>query len=138
MRELVAAILLAYSAVGAPCDAALSFEYGRPGEIKGVHKVFINVGPEITMRNEMAEQLERELPGLKITDHAEDAEAVIAIVPDTDPDVVHFIVYRPLTEGKARILLEQKATVSRIHSLKPHVKFARMFVDEYRKANAAR
>jgi hypothetical protein len=136
MRELAAAVLFVYAAVGTPC-AALSFEYGRSGEIKGVHKVFINVGPEITMRNEMAEQLEREIPGLKVTDHEEDAEAVIAIVPDSDPDVVHFILYRPLTEGKARVLFEQKATVSRIHSLKPHVKFARMFVDEYKKANAA-
>jgi hypothetical protein len=138
MRELVAAILFVYAAAGAPCGSALSFEYGRPGEIKGVHKVFISVGPEITMRNEMAEQLERELPGLKVTDHAEDAEAVIAIVPDNDPDVTHFILYRPLTEGKARVLFEEKATVSRIHALKPHVKFAHMFVEEYQKANAAR
>jgi hypothetical protein len=138
MRELVAAMLFAYAATGAPCGAALSFEYGRAGEIKGVHKVFIEVGPEITMRNEMAGQLEREVPGLKVTDHVEDAEAVIAIVPDNDPDITHFILYRPLTEGKARVLFEQKSTASRIQSLKPHMKFARMFVDEYRKANAAR
>ena len=136
MRAFAAAILLACT--GATAYAACpSFEYGRPAEIKGVRKVFIDVGPEITMRNEMAEQLERELPGLKITDHAEDAEAVIAIVPDNDPDITHFVVYRPLTEGKARLLFEQKSTASRIHSMKPHVKFARMFVEEYRKANGA-
>ena len=136
MRAIAAAILLACAGSAAAADCP-SFEYGHAHEIKGVHKVYINVGPEITMRNEMAEQLERELPGLKVSDHAEDAEAVIAIVPDNDPDVRHFIVYRPLTEGKARILFEQKATVSRIHALKPHVKFAHMFVEEYRKANAA-
>jgi hypothetical protein len=58
-------------------------------------------------------------------------------VPDNDPDITHFIVYRQLTEGKARVLFEQKSTASRIQSMKPHMKFARMFVDEYRKANAA-
>jgi len=136
MRAFAAAILLACAGSAAAADCP-SFEYGRAAEIKGVHKVFINVGPEITMRNEMAEQLERELPGVKVTDHAEDAEAVIAVVPDNDPDVTHFIVYRPLTAGKARLLFEQKSTTSRIHSLKPHVKFAHMFVEEYRKANAA-
>jgi hypothetical protein len=138
MRNLGAAVLLVCVVTGAYAADCPSFEYGRAAEIKGVHKVFINVGPEITMRNEMAEQLERELPGVNVTDHAEDAEAVIAIVPDNDPDITHFIVYKPLTEGKARILFEQKATISRIHSLKPHVKFARTFVDEYRRANAAR
>lgn len=137
MREFAAAILLVCAITGAPSAAALSFEYGRPGEIKGVHKVFIDVGPEITIRNEMVEHLKRELPGLKVTDHAEDAEAVIAIVPDNDPDITHFVVYRPLTEGKARLLFEQKSTASRIHSMKPHMKFARMFVEEYRKANGA-
>ena len=137
MRAFAAAILLACTGSAAAYAACPSFEYGRPAEIKGVRKVFIDVGPEITMRNEMAEQLERELPGLKITDHAEDAEAVIAIVPDNDPDITHFVVYRPLTEGKARLLFEQKSTASRIHSMKPHVKFARMFVEEYRKANGA-
>ena len=137
MRAFAAAILLAcVGSVTAFADCP-SFEYGRAAEIKGVHKVFINVGPEITIRNEMAEQLERELPGVKVTDHADDAEAVIAIVPDNDPDLTHFIVYRPLTAGKARLLFEQKSTTSRIHSLKPHVKFAHMFVEEYRKANAA-
>ena len=136
MRAFAAAILLACAGSAAAADCP-SFEYGRAAEIKGVHKVFINVGPEITMRNEMAEQLERELPGVKVTDHAEDAEAVIAIVPDNDPDVTHFIVYRPLTAGKARLLFEQKSTASRIHTLKPHMKFARMFVEEYRKANGA-
>jgi len=138
MRNLGAAILLVCAALGAPSAAALSFEYGHPAEIKGVHKVFIDVGPEITMWNEMAEFLEREVPGLKVTDHSEDAEAVIAIVPDNDPDITHFIVYRPLPEGKARLLFELKATPSHVHSFKPHMRFARMFVDEYRKANAAR
>ena len=138
MRHPRIAILLVCAVAGAPSAAGLSFEYGRPGEIKGVHKIFIDVGPEITMRNEMAEQLERELPGVKVTDHAEDAEAVVAIVPDNDPDITHFIVYRPLTEGKARLLFELKATPSHLHSYKPHMRFARMFVDEYRKANAAR
>jgi hypothetical protein len=137
MRNLGAAILLVCAVTAAPSAAGLSFEYGRPGEIKGVHKIFIDVGPEITMRNEMAAQLERELPGVKITDHAEDAEAVIAIVPDNDPDITHFVVYRPMTEGKARLLFELKATPSHLHSYKPHMRFARMFVDEYRKANAA-
>jgi hypothetical protein len=137
MRASAAAVFVACLGVTAFADCP-SFEYGRAAEIKGVQKVFVSVGPEITMRNDMAEQLERELPGLKITDRAEDAEAVIAIVPDSDPDITHFIVYRPLTAGKARILFEQKSTSSRIRSLKPHMKFARMFVDEYRKANASR
>ncbi|HEX3580098.1 MAG TPA: hypothetical protein VHY33_16155 [Thermoanaerobaculia bacterium] len=136
MRPFAAAILLACAGSAAAADCP-SFEYGHAAEIKGVHKVFINVGPEITMRNELAEQLERELPGVKVTDHASDAEAVIAIVPDTDPDITHFIVYRPLTAGTGRLLFELKATPSHVHSYKPHMRFARMFVEEYRKANAA-
>jgi hypothetical protein len=79
MRHLATAILIVCAVAGAPSAAGLSFEYGRPGEIKGVHKVFIDFGPEITMRNEMAAYLEGELPGVKVTDRAEDAEAVIAI-----------------------------------------------------------
>ena len=135
MRQLTAAVLLACTVAGAALAADLSFEYGRPGELKGVRKVFISVGPEITIHNQMAEHLERELPGLKVTDHSEDGEVVIAIVPDTDPDITHFVVYRPLADGKARLLFELKATPSRMHSFKPHMRFARMFVDEYRKAN---
>jgi hypothetical protein len=137
MRHLATAILIVCALAGAPSAAGLSFEYGRAAEIKGVHKVFIDVGPEITMRNEMAAHLERELPGVKVTDRAEDAEAVIAIVPDNDRDLTHFIVYRPLTEGKARLLFELKATASRVHSFTPQMRFAHMFVREYRKANAA-
>jgi hypothetical protein len=137
MRVFAAAILVAcVGSVAAFADCP-AFEYGRAAEIKGVHKVFINVGPELTMHNELAEQLERELPGLKVTDHAADAEAVIAIVPDSDPDIAHFIVYRPLANGTGRLLFEMKPTVSHVHTFKPHMRFARMFVEEYRKANAA-
>jgi hypothetical protein len=137
MRVFAAAIVVAcVGSVAAFADCP-SFEYGRAAEIKGVHKVFINVGPELTMHNELAEQLVRELPDLKITEHAADAEAVIAVVPDSDPDIVHFVVYRRLTDATGRLLFEMKPTLSHVHTFKPHMRFARMFVEEYRKANAA-
>ena len=53
---------------------AQSYEYGKPSELKGLTKVFIEAGLDLTNRNRIAEVLEKELPDLKIVDSEEEAE----------------------------------------------------------------
>ncbi len=127
-------------------------DYGNVTELKGLKKVFVCAGTETARRN-IIQRLQKDLPGLIVTEEAQDAEVHLLLTADVstysngiknkeiyDRTVVHckglVATYRP--DGRPRILMTFNASAGSISQRRPGTKFAQAFVEAYKGANGLR
>jgi hypothetical protein len=140
-----------------------AYEYGKPEELKGVKRIFIDTGTDLKNRERIIKALtkaKKDLPDLIILDSAEGAEAVLAFSADretylssvnTSPppcagclststptyrsvDSGSGIIFIPKNE-KARVLMAFSGSARMRWTAWPSEQFAKAFIKAYRKAN---
>lgn len=153
-RTLIISCVLLTCVLGLPALAQNpTVEYGDPGELRGVKKVFIDAGTDIELRNRILEEIRKRLPDLNIVSAPEAADIHLrfslkeersygVIVPVRGGiggigtySVGVGSVVKVLGENRVRVLLSFKDTRTRFGERRPSTNFAREFVDAYRRAN---
>lgn len=145
MRKIVLLVsfLLGLSLV----TLAQDYDYGKPSELRGLTKVFIDTGVDIENRNRIVKVIEdAKILGLKILERGEAAEVIISFREDRRPRQVGrttrydrtdegFVVIAATDGKRMKILMSFESTQDKAGENKPATKFAKDFVKEYKKAN---
>lgn len=123
-----------------------AIEYGKPEELKGITKIFVDAGTDLKARESIVEEIKKKLPNLTITESSDDAEVILIYSQSERPRIVDGtssrpiiagggMVVRPLSNNKVRLLMSHKTTKKNIFQSDVSEKFAREFVKAYAKAN---
>ncbi|HWW74280.1 MAG TPA: hypothetical protein VNZ44_02735 [Pyrinomonadaceae bacterium] len=126
-------------------------EYGHPGELRGVKKVFVDTGTDIELRNHVLEELRKRLPDLTVVSAPEGADIHLrfslkeerpygVIVPAGGRIGVPYSVgvgsvVKVLSDNRVRVLLSFRDSRTRLGERRPSTNFAREFVQAYQRAN---
>lgn len=126
-------------------------EYGDPGELRGVTKVFVATGQDIELRNRIVEEIHKRLPGLQIVSVPEDADIHLQFSLKEERDYGLIVpvggrsgrrysvgvgsVVKILGENRVRVLMSFKDSRTRFGERRPSTNFAREFVQAYQRAN---
>ena len=126
-------------------------EYGHPGELRGVKKVFVDTGTDIELRNHVLEEVQKRLPDLTVVSAPEDADIHLrfslkeernygVVVPAGGRIGVPYSVgvgsvVKVLSDNRVRVLLSFKDSRTRFGERRPSTNFAREFVQAYQRAN---
>lgn len=137
-------------------------EYGKPADLKGLTKVFIDTGADMEVRQRIIKQLEKANLGIEVLDTDDDAE-IMMIFRDQESDSVtgvssnttetewnrqttSTIIKVPLIAGEGRVFIQgasgkprlilsvQNSQQSRLEK-RPSTKFTNAFIKAYREAN---
>ena len=147
------AILLVLSAI-AKAQEPLKTEYGKPAELKGLTKLFVDTGGDTEQRNRILKEFEKEkLPGLTLLDSSDDAQVILFFggskVAYTRGQVTQGtgsvgtdyrstgkgVAFIPKPPNTMRILLSVESVKYYVWTAKPEVKFVRDFIKAYKVAN---
>lgn len=133
---------------------AQDFDYGKPEELKGLTKVFIDTGGDTKNRDRIIKSLQDAKLSLEILDSADDAEVYLifnagseqkifgSINPTTGAGILgqrklrngQGMVFIP-RNGRKRVVLSFEDTQESGWERKPVVNFARDFIKAYKRAN---
>lgn len=123
---------------------AQDIEYGKPSELKGITKVFIDTNGDIKNRERIIKEIEKAKLNLTLLDSAEGAEIIIEFIGDKR-DIYAKGSGRPINVGKGmvfipkgnkiRALLSFEGQERKIWDDKPATNLGKMFVKEYKRAN---
>lgn len=136
-------ILLTFS-FAAP---AQEYEYGKPSELKGLTKIYINTATDVESHDIFTKEIEKaNLPSLEIVDTANDAQ-IILMYEGGKSDVLYggttmqrsagkgFVAIKGKDTDKLRLLMNFENTKNTILEKKPAEKLAKEFVKQYKIAN---
>lgn len=96
-------------------------ERGKPEELKGLTKFYVDTGGDREALGYITGELEKKLPRLVIVDRPEEAECILSMEHGRGS------VFKPLGPDKRRVFLYYGGIAFKV--------FARSFVYEYKKAN---
>jgi hypothetical protein len=152
LRTFTVACVLLVTVLALPVLAQNpTVEYGHPGELRGVKKVFVDTGTDIDLRNHVLEEIQKRLPDLTIVSAPEDADIHLrfslkeernygTVVPVGGRIGVPYSVgvgsvVKVLSDDRVRVLLSFKDSRTRFGERRPSTNFAREFVQAYQRAN---
>ncbi len=148
MKEIILATLLLLSF--SLFTSAQEYEYGKPSELKSLTKVFIDTELDIENRNRILEVLVKaKLENLTVVESSAEAEFIIIFRGDSENvrigranhkrSVGKGVVATKTPNGKKlRVLMSFESTQDKAGEKKPATKFAKEFVEEYKKANQSK
>ena len=129
-----------------------TISYGKPEELKGLTKVFVDTGADLKNRERMLKEIQSANLGLELLDSADGAQVIISfggnktgrigggVVDGTG--TLHTRTYNTgtgrvvvLHDGKPRIVMGYDGEETHPWEKKPATSFARKFVEAYKKAN---
>jgi hypothetical protein len=141
------------------------FEYGQPGELKGVKSIFVYTGSELEVRNNIVKNIQKKLPELVIASNPEEADVILIFFADSNTyfsglsgnSTIHSdgsinssssAHYRSVInatgqvgkwvgKNRIRLLMDFSDSRSTILEKRPSTNFARAFVKAYEMANKA-
>jgi hypothetical protein len=140
----------------------LEFETGKPSELKGLTRLFVNTGTDAESRDQIVREIEKaKLPGLVFVNSREDAEIVMRFggsetevmegmttTPVAGTDWTMTTVDRSIIQSgqglvfiagkerkRARIIMSFVGAQDAAFEKRPPIKFARAFVRAYKEAN---
>ncbi|MDQ3799829.1 MAG: hypothetical protein M3384_10280 [Acidobacteriota bacterium] len=167
MKRIFLPALILLSAVAvfraqSPAFPVMDFESGKPSELKGLTKLFVNAGTDAESRDQIVSEIERaKLPGLVFVKSREDAEIVMRFggsemevleemttTPVVGTDWTMTTVNRSVVQSgqglvfiagrerkRARIIMNFGSVQDAAFEKRPPIKFARAFVKAYKEAN---
>ena len=150
-RIIISCVLLA-SVLALPTLAQNpTVEYGDPGELRGVRKVFVDTGTDIELRNRILEEIQKRLPDLDIASAPEAADIHLrfSLKEERNYGVIAPVggrvgvayslgvgsAVKVLSGNRVRVLWGFKDSRTRFGERRPSTNFAREFVEAYRRAN---
>lgn len=123
-------------------------ERGRPDELRGVTKVFVETGLDARQREAVAKEIKKQLPDLEIVSRPEESEIHLRFfLKESRDGRIEWAgdVVKLIDANRARTLCSFQDDMSPIyerHSIKSYaiervmpLRFAREFVKVYKKAN---
>ena len=137
---------------------AQSFEYGKPSELKGLKRVFVDTGGDLKNRDRILDEIQKADIGVELLDSADGAEVILyfqggkekhmsGVNSTTDPygNTRSTPSYRKITVGggqvfvvrgdKLRMVLSFDDEEKTVFEKKPATNFGKTFVKAYKKAN---
>jgi hypothetical protein len=138
--------------------AAQSYEYGKPSELKGLKKVFVDTGGDMKNRERILNEIEKANLGIDLLDSADAAEVILNFqggkekqlsgvnsTTDTYGNTRGTASYRKITvgggqvlvvkDGRFRVVLSFDDEEKTVFEKKPATNFGKTFVKAYKKAN---
>jgi hypothetical protein len=130
------------------------FDYGRPTDLKGIKKVFIDTGSDLKNHERIVKSLEDAKLNLEILDSPEGAEVFLVFNAGSEQRIVGILnsaggvlnqrkfrtgqgmVYLPQSNGRPRVVLSFEDTQNSGWERKPVTNFSREFIKLYKKANS--
>lgn len=127
---------------------AQEVEYGKPSDLKGVKKVFVDCGLNIKSRNEIIKELEKSKIDIEILDSSDSAEVVLMFEVGIDEIIAGNkngvstvkrkagagIVFIPKGDRR-RIILSFDDVKKSVFEKKPETNFAKAFIKAFKEAN---
>jgi hypothetical protein len=123
-------------------------EYGRPDELRGVTKIFVDTGIDAQEGNLIVKVIRKRLPNLEVVSRPEDADIHLRFAQSETSDVFTKgvgTVVKLVGDNRERVLLRIKNVVPPLH-YEPIVSYAmwyarplmiaRQFVRTYRRVNS--
>ena len=114
-------------------------EYGQKSELRGVTRVFIDAGLELSFRENAVALLKQELPKLEVTEHASEAEVLLTVSlegTDRGHGSATVIVSRAGSKpNTVRVLAKYTDSKSSIWTKKLSSVLIGRFIRDYREAN---
>ena len=127
-------------------------EYGKPEELKGLTKVFVDTGGNMKERERIQNEIRKSRIGVELLDSEEGAEVVLKFGGGKEeadgpafgsilfPGAIrtvnvgdgHVYVYR---DGKPRLVMSYEGVETHLWEKKPAKNFGKRFVEAYKKAN---
>lgn len=119
------------------------YEYGKPSELKGLKKVFVQTGDNMTERDNIIAVIEKaKLPGIELLDSIDTAEVLLRFeggtkqVGDTTLKTGTGQVFiSGKSPNRLRLLMSIKTVRDVLRPKKPSTQFANEFITAYKKAN---
>jgi hypothetical protein len=130
-------ILLSFSAARAQDD----FEYGAPAELKGLKKIYVDTRADLKSRERIIKEITDSKTDLTIVERADDAEIILlfesgfAVVDKQKRSSGKGFVFVRGRKASRRVVMNFESVKDLAIEKKPASKFARAFLDAYRKAN---
>lgn len=156
ITKLLTSLVLTFM-LASLCVAQQNYAYGKPSDLKGLKKVYVNTGPDTQSRDAIIKELEKSKLSFEIVDDVEEAEIRLAFEAGVAADAVVGSVNgdrvtlqeRYSRTGVGVIVVQGRDKDRIIHSFrstqesgptfmfkrKPVTNFAREFVKIYKKAN---
>jgi hypothetical protein len=137
---IILTLILAFGAFGQ------EYEYGKPAELKGLTKIFIDAGTDVKSYNSFTDEIEKAKLPLKVVTEMKDAE-IILVYKGGMVDAFYggttlqrssgkgFIAIQGKNPDKPRILMNFESVKNNVLEKKPSEKFVKEFIKEYKKAN---
>ncbi len=132
---------------------AQEYAYGKPEEMRGLKKIFVDTGPDMKNRERIQKALTEAKLGFELLDSADDAEIVLMFKAGMDrktigvpsergttiaqPDYLTGagFVLLPSHSGKPRLVMSFEDVQETVFEKKPVANFAKDFIKAYKKAN---
>jgi hypothetical protein len=131
------------------------FDHGKPSELKGLRKAFVETGGDIKNRERILKEIEKAVLGLELLDSAEGAEIILnfgggkekylAGVNTNPQGTVSTPVYRQMNVGQGmvfvvkdnrlRVVISFEDEERAVFEKKPATNYAKTFIKAYKKAN---
>jgi hypothetical protein len=135
---------------------AQDYAYGKPEEMRGLKKIFVDTGPDMKNRERIMKALTESKLGFELLDSAEGAEIVLMFKAGMDrktigvpsargttiaqPDFLTGVgfVLLPGQSGKPRLVMSFEDVQETVFEKKPVTNFVRDFIKAYKKANGVK
>lgn len=126
---------------------AQDYEYGKPAELKGLTKVFIDAGPDVNAYNDLKDTIvDAKIAQLVFVTKVAESDFVILFRGSREPmrtgtatkefNTGKGFVGIPSADGqRVRLLLNVESTQNRLGEKRPAIKLAKEFIKAYKTAN---
>jgi hypothetical protein len=126
--------------------AGQDYEYGKPVELKGLSKVYIDAGDDPESFERIKNAFEKTLPELKIVESSDEADFIVSFRSSRESVTIGrtsdmknagrgYIAIPSPGKKRLRVLLKFESIEDTWGEQKPATKFARKVISEYKKAN---
>jgi hypothetical protein len=131
---------------------AQTFDYGKPIELRGLKRVFVDAGADTKSRDKITKEIEKAKLGVEMLDSPDTAEVILVFNSGTDKRLVGSanrsnasIAEVVLSTGEGMVLIpkgERSRLILSFHDVqqtvferRPTSNFAREFIKAYKQAN---
>ena len=125
---------------------AQEYEYGKPSELKGLTKIYVDTNGNVKDRDRIIEDLHKASIGIAIVDEIGEAEIFLQFggtrvdrlaggTTISKPAGTGVVAIRGKTPEKLRIIMNFESTQDKFFEKKPTAKFTKGFIEIYKQAN---
>lgn len=126
--------------------AQQDYDYGKPEELKGLTKFFLDVENDLDAYNRIREEIEKSGLKISLVRNVDEAEGVLAFMSDSVTTFyngnslqkavgIGIVARMAVGASKPRMLMQFRETQNWKLENHPATKFAREFIKAYKKAN---